>query len=50
MNGQDFAALLERAIERSGKEREVKQIESRVIDLTPANGESEEARHGQRRF
>jgi hypothetical protein len=28
MNGQDFAALLERAIARSGKEREVKQIES----------------------
>jgi hypothetical protein len=28
MNGQDFAALLERAIERSGKERELKQIEA----------------------
>jgi hypothetical protein len=28
MNGQDFASLLERAIERSGKERELKQIEA----------------------
>jgi len=28
MNGQDFASLLERAIERSSKERELKQIEA----------------------
>jgi hypothetical protein len=28
MNGQDFATLLERAIERSGKERELKLIEA----------------------
>jgi hypothetical protein len=27
MNGNDFAALLERSIERSGKTAEVKQIE-----------------------
>jgi hypothetical protein len=27
MSGKDFATLLERAIERSGKERELKQIE-----------------------
>jgi hypothetical protein len=31
MNGQDFASLLERAIARSNKEREVKQIEGRAI-------------------
>jgi hypothetical protein len=31
MNGEDFASMLERAIERSGKEREVKHIEARVI-------------------
>jgi hypothetical protein len=30
--------MLERAIERSGKEREVKQIEGRTVDLTPAPG------------
>src|SRR5690349_6671065 len=28
MHGQDFASLLERAIERSSKERELKQIEA----------------------
>jgi len=31
MNGQDFAALFERAIERSGKRPEVKQIECSAI-------------------
>ena len=31
MNGQDFASLLERAIQRSGREREVKQIEARAL-------------------
>jgi hypothetical protein len=35
MNGHDFATMLERAIERSGKGREVKQIEGRAVDLTP---------------
>ena len=34
MNGDDFAALLERSIERSGKTAEVRQIE-----LVPANDE-----------
>ena len=34
-NGQDFASLLERAIVRSNKEREVKQIEGRAVELTP---------------
>jgi hypothetical protein len=38
MNGHDFASLLERAIERSGKRREVKQIEGRAVDLTPRPG------------
>jgi hypothetical protein len=38
MNGHDFAAVLERAIERSGKQREVKQIEGRAVDLTPPPG------------
>ena len=28
LNGQDFASLLDRAIERSGKGREIKQIEA----------------------
>jgi hypothetical protein len=31
----DFATMLERAIERSGKGREVKQIEGRAVDLRP---------------
>jgi hypothetical protein len=35
MNGHDFATMLERAIERSSKGREVKQIEGRAVDLTP---------------
>jgi hypothetical protein len=34
MNGRDFAALLERAIRASNKEREVKQIEAHALDLT----------------
>jgi hypothetical protein len=34
MNGQDFASMLERAIERSGKGPELKQIEGRAIELT----------------
>jgi hypothetical protein len=34
MNGQDFASLLERAIERSHKGPDVKQIEARALDLT----------------
>jgi hypothetical protein len=38
MNGHDFAAMLERAIERSGKRGEVKQIEGRAVDLTPTPG------------
>jgi hypothetical protein len=36
LNGADFAAMLERAIERSEKSREVKQFEGSAIDLTPA--------------
>jgi hypothetical protein len=32
MNGQDFASLLERAILRSGKARELKLIEHRQVD------------------
>jgi hypothetical protein len=32
MNGQDFASLLERAIERSGKGREMKVIEHRQVE------------------
>jgi hypothetical protein len=35
MNGEDFAAMLDRAIERSGKEREVKQIEAAPMHATP---------------
>lgn len=35
MNGEDFGAMLERAIERSGKAQEMKQIEGSVIDATP---------------
>jgi hypothetical protein len=31
MNGQDFAALLEKTIERNGKGREIKQIECSAI-------------------
>ncbi len=31
MNGQDFASLLENAIKRSGREREVKQIEAHAL-------------------
>src|ERR1700745_1756218 len=31
ISGQDFASLLERAIRASGKEAEVKQIETRAI-------------------
>jgi hypothetical protein len=38
MNGHDFAAMLERAIERSGKRREVKQIEGRGLIFTPPPG------------
>jgi hypothetical protein len=34
----DFATLLERAIRASGKEREVKQIEGRAIDLSSEKG------------
>jgi hypothetical protein len=37
MNGQDFASMLERAIERSGKVREVKMIEG-TCEPAPANG------------
>jgi hypothetical protein len=37
MNGHDFAAMLERAIERSSKGREAKQIEGSAVDLTPDN-------------
>lgn len=37
MNGQDFATLLENAIKRSGREREVKQIEAHAI--APGEGE-----------
>jgi hypothetical protein len=33
MNANSFAAMLERAIERSGKEREVKQIEGSVDEV-----------------
>jgi len=33
MNGQDFATMLDRAIERS---REVRQIEGSAIDITPS--------------
>ena len=36
LSGQDFASRLERAIERSGKGREL-QIESSAIDLTPVS-------------
>jgi hypothetical protein len=35
MNGHDFASLLDKAIERSGKAREVRQIEASAIDITP---------------
>ncbi len=31
MSGSDFAAMLEKAIERSGKDREVKQIEGSAV-------------------
>src|ERR1700730_14038350 len=34
MSGNDFASPLERAIERSGKAREVKQIEAAPRDVT----------------
>jgi hypothetical protein len=34
MSGNDFASPLERAIERSGKTREVKQIEAAPRDVT----------------
>ena len=33
MNGQDFATLLERAIERSNRKTEVKQIEARATEI-----------------
>ena len=36
MSGQDFASMLERAIARSGKGHELKQIEPSAVDLTPA--------------
>jgi len=36
MSGKDFATLLERAILRSNKEREAKQIEGSVIVTKPA--------------
>ena len=39
MNGNDFAALLERSIERSGKTAEVKQIE--LAPALPRNGNDE---------
>ena len=35
ITGADFASMLDRAIERSGKGREVKQIEGNAIDITP---------------
>ena len=35
MNGQDFATMLEKAIERSERGRELKQIGGRAVDLTP---------------
>ena len=38
MNGADFATMLERAIERSGRAREVKQIEPLAIEAKPAPG------------
>jgi len=34
ISGNDFAAMLDRAIERSGKTRELKQIEAAPIRLT----------------
>ena len=37
ISGVDFASMLDRAIERSGKVHEVKQIEASAIDLTPAH-------------
>jgi hypothetical protein len=37
MNGHDFATMLEKAIERSSKGREAKQIEGSAVDLTPDN-------------
>jgi hypothetical protein len=37
VNGQDFASLLERAILRSGKGREIMQIEGNGVDLTLLN-------------
>ena len=41
MNGQDFASLLERAIERSGKRPQVKQIECRAVDITRGQSEKQ---------
>jgi hypothetical protein len=35
MNASDFAAMLDRAIARSGKASEIKQIEAKAIDVTP---------------
>ena len=42
MNGNDFAALLDRAIERSGKVQEVKQIETSANDLALAQASNNE--------
>ena len=39
MNGQDFASMLERAIERSGKKLQVKQIECSAVDITQGQAE-----------
>ena len=38
MNGRDFAALLERAIRASNKEREVKQIEAHALTSDKSAG------------
>jgi transcriptional regulatory protein LevR len=41
MNGQDFASMLERAIERSGKKPQVKQIECSAVDITQRQSEKQ---------
>ena len=35
LSGQDFAAMLDRAIERSGKAPEIKQIEATPMQAAP---------------
>jgi len=42
MNGADFATMLDRAIERSGKGREIKQIEAAPTQQIQENGENQE--------